>query len=520
MAVYCEEIRYELYINDEWVNISKYVQTVSASWGISGTSRLDRVADVGEISLDLKNENGRFTPGSINSIAGFGKGNKFRMTFVYVDEKVKFLGRINEINLDLKNKVTRIKAVDYFFFLENIPLTFNTVLLGEDISGISEEIISLIPEEPNNTVYHHGTDTFEVAFDQIGNSTTAIQQFNYLTRSELGWIYLKHNPETLVVEGRYTRSVSDRLAPIPKNDEYATTENNELILFEDNSSWILDYTQDAIFNNLNTNAEVSYGSNISNVVTAKIKPRSYSSSPVALYTESQIISLSAGESRTYTAKFQDPANKAVKICGKNMVNPVSTTDYLMYANADGSGTNLTAYLTVSCVFFTDSAEITITNSYSNTGYVTKLILRGTGIYQYSDLEYTAKDSESVINNLPQSLNLDMKYQSSYDSASNIANKILQTDKDPKTMLDEITFLANKSDLAMLSFINCDIGDLVLIKDNENGINDYFYINKVKFNITPGGIITFSWLVIPALSLTDVYWILDSSQLGINTILGY
>jgi hypothetical protein len=133
----------------------------------------------------------------------------------------------------------------------------------------------------------------------------------------------------------------------------------------------------------------------------------------------------------------------------------------------------------------------ITNNSPYKCWVTKLTARGKGIHAFNPTT-ALRESQTSINKYGyQSATLNQIYQTDLVVGRQLVASILESEKKPKSEIDEAIFLANTDDFLMLSFLNCDIGNLIRIKDDKYGIDSYFYITKIKFNISTGGIIMFT-----------------------------
>jgi hypothetical protein len=282
---------------------------------------------------------------------------------------------------------------------------------------------------------------------------------------------------------------------------------------------------DAIFDNSMMAADVGYGSHLFNRISVKSYPRLVDiAATTVLFSLSSPTSLAAGETKTdLRGTFRDPVGGASKVAGMNMVTPVATTDYQMFANRDGTGTNLTANLIVTAVYGASDVLYTLHNTGGTPGYVTKLQARGKGIYIYDPIEYVNEDTASKNEYGYLELSVDMKYQQNTETAAALADVMLSQLKDPKISLNKITYLANYSDFAMMMFFTLDIGDLINIKESLNGVNANYYIQALDYKITPGKIIKCIYTVAEASSLSSNYWQLEMigfSELGTTTVLGY
>jgi hypothetical protein len=180
-----------------------------------------------------------------------------------------------------------------------------------------------------------------------------------------------------------------------------------------------------------------------------------------------------------------------------MIQPVATTDYLMNTKKDGTGTDITTDLTVSVVYHTASADVTLTNASAYTGKITKLELRGYGVYQDSEVKAKAEDTASITDYGMMELNVEQQYQRDTTPGAVMANRILQTEKDPRTKLDRVQIVANTSHTHMAAFLSMDVGDMVKITESNLGLSNYYYVQGIEFEIISNSVIIYSWI------LTDV-----------------
>jgi hypothetical protein len=168
------------------------------------------------------------------------------------------------------------------------------------------------------------------------------------------------------------------------------------------------------------------------------------------------------------------------------------SDYAMWTNENGTGTDLTEDLTVSVIYGTEAPIYTLTNTSAFDGYITKLQARGYGIYAYNPIEGTVEDSTSILAYGENAETVDQLYQRDLTSGSAWATAIVAAEKDPRLVLESVTMNANTSGTLMQSFLNCDVGDMVHVEETRTGINGNFYIQNVSYEIQPGGIINFTW----------------------------
>lgn len=534
MAVYPDSVRIEIYVST-WVDISSYVvNDIVGECRIRGIEPTDRVASTGSLKLTLNNTSGIFTPGIVGSLAGWKKGIPLKLTVTYGAEPVvKFYGHISDIEIDSESwgeRHVEVTILDWLDYAATYPLTLNSVSYNQKINEAVTTLVSAIPIKPQKTTYSTGIDTFPTVFDTSKSNTRALSEFQKLALSEWGYIYLRRDRiygENLVVESRHDRKSTDTATPIPISTFLSgrlKKEDGTYLLLETGDNILLDEAQVVNFDNKATEFKLSYGDNLKNYITVTSYPRRLDTSNQILYSLSSPISLAGGETKTIKVSYRDPNQLATKVSGMNMVNPVANTDYKMYQASAGTGFDLTANLTVTITFGANDALVTLQNT-GSAGYVTKLNLRGIGIYTYENLELIESDSTSINSYGYSDESIDQKYQNDIYTSKGIAQVLLAQNKDPKTVLTEVTFLGNISDELIQAFFYQDLGDLIHLKKDGTAIDGYYYIQGVKFTIKQGGIINFTWLVSEARNLeaSYAYWqlgISGLSELGSTTLLGY
>jgi hypothetical protein len=542
MAVYPDWVKFEAYIHGVWDDITPdVVGSQKIQYGIMGNGHTDRVAGSGSLQFKMRNDAGclggmagYYSPFVTGSKAGWEPGIPVRLRICYQGASfTKFYGRIRSINPDSgtfgRQRVT-VTVLDWMEYAASHPLYLPTIDNNKRIDEIVPILIADIPHPPLNTEYNLGNQSFVQIFDTVKGSTRVMAEMAKIALSELGYIYIKRDQddgETLVVEGRYTRNADSTLTPVPISDDFAgrvLQEDADYLLQENGARLILSELEDLDFVDSMTSLSVNYGDNIANQVRIRVYPRETDSSPVVLFSLNSPITLSAGETKTgIRGTYRDPSGGTSRVAGKSMAVPVATTDYQMFSNFDGTGTDLTANLSVTANYGAADVYYTLENTGGSAGYVTKLQARGLGIYIYDPVEYIVEDTDSINIHGVRTLDLDMKYETDPSAVVDVASIILNQDKDARAIASEVSFFANYDDQLMRGFLFLDIGDLIHIRESQTGIDSYFYIQGVKAQFRPVGIIHYSWIISEALSLNNEFWVLEQAgrtELGETTILGY
>jgi len=203
-----------------------------------------------------------------------------------------------------------------------------------------------------------------------------------------------------------------------------------------------------------------------------------------------------------------------------MIAPKSGTDYAMYQNSDGTGTDRTADLVVSATYGANGVEYELTNNNLAVSYVTKLQARGYGIYLYDAIKFTKENTGVQSDYGELTLDINMPYQNDPDTAEKIATFELLNTQESRPSLDSFTFWANQDYKHMLAFMYLDIGSRISVREFQTGFNRDVYIDGVDFEIHGGNLIKVTYRVRPTSAITAWFiGIAGRSEIGINTYPG-
>jgi hypothetical protein len=495
-----------------WVDLSPDLRRgegVRAGYGIRGLTAVDRVASTGTLSFALNNgENnsaqtsGYYSPDHANVKPGFKTGVPVRLKITYSGTTYyKWRGTLNSIKPVPGLKGSRLVScvgVDWMDDAAKYPLQQLAVQVNKRSDEIFSVIVAAVPRQPAAISAQVGADTYPYALDNTQDETArAISEFQRLAMSELSFIYIKGDTVqggTLVYESRNYRPT--HLTPV------ATLYGGILTLQPSR-----DRTQ------------------IRNSVIVTTHPRKVdAAATTVLFTLPTVApSVGAGGVLTLTCAYRDPnTNQASRIGGTDTVNPVPTTDYLVNSQADGLGADLTASVVVVTTFGGNSALVEITNPTVTDGFITKLQLRGRGLYDYQQIPIRADDLASQAEVGLQTLSIDMPLQPNQEFGRQVALYELSLLAVSRTFLPSITFLANYSDAHMLAMLQTEISDRVAFSEPLSGLANSlsWIVNSVDIAILPEGQITCTWGLVPGDGTQ--YWqlgIVGSSELGLTTVLG-
>lgn len=513
----------EAYLNGEWVDITDDVLGVTrAEWGISGDGPTDFVADTGELSFDLQNYNpvGKYSPGHANCTAGWGKGVAIRQTFTYKGYTKRVRRYVQSFqNAGGKDERKRITALDWMEYASRNPIKNPGILENMRGDEVLTETLALMPIPPQSTNFDTGINTFPTAFDTVTSKTKAINEFVKVALSEIGRVYLINDStygETLVFENAQARNGLRTLTEFSgynsgflkkadggyllKSDggKIKITQRPTITLHLDNDDSVLDY-------------EIEDGENVLNRFTAYAVPRRVDTSAVILFKLDAPIPIASGQTITIRGTYANPdGGLPVNANPDDMISPVATTDYRGFANSDGTGTEITASLTVTPSYGTEGFAHTVTNSSFTSGYVTLFNCRGYGIYTYNPIEHQAEDANSQDANGIISDSITQKYKNDLAYGTLYVDMVVDDEKDPRTVVKRVYLNANKDETILCAFLQLEVGDVIHVTEDKSGIDSYYFIQAVAYETRPGGIVMFNWIVKPFLCLA-----LGMSALGVE-----
>jgi hypothetical protein len=228
-----------------------------------------------------------------------------------------------------------------------------------------------------------------------------------------------------------------------------------------------------------------------------------------------------------TGRYNDPDQEAESVAGIDMVTPVATTDYLMNEASDGSGADLTAYLSITATYGVNGVEYELENNNpisTITGYVTKLQARGKGVYTYRPVENERRYDASIAVDGKRTLNLTMSYQDNPLVGESFTDNLLDIYMVKRLVIDSFSFVANSSQFLMNAFMDLQVNDKISVVKDSADIDEEYFISAINFTIEEGGAVYVTYELRTASTIpTGNYWkIGDSgySEIGETTWIGF
>jgi len=460
--------------------------------GMDGPDVTDRVAGNGELQIVMENstENsagleGYYSPHNASLRSGFRVGTPVRVSFLhYGTSYYKWQGWI--INLralpgKLMEREVVVRAADWIDYAGRVTLSGLGIETGKRADELMGSIWVNSPRSPESFFFNIASDVYAYGLDNTEDEGVLIlKEINRLAISELGYAYVRGDTVgggQLRFEARQTRSGT----PV----RWAMTETE----LETNGLELSDHGLEGMINR----------------VLVELHPRRVDAAATTVLFSLGNAPLIGSTPVTFDAPYRDPeSGRYVRVGGINMETPLtSPTNFLVNANEDGSGANLSANFSVTAVFGGNSAEITVTKNSGADGYLTKCELRGKGVYAFESVIVDIKDSASILKYGQMSQRIDMPYQSDVNLANTIAALILANNKEPRTKVKSVAFTANVSSAAMMHALARDIGDRITISESISGLaSEAYFIQAIDFSVSPSStpgsqsIIKASWLLVP------------------------
>lgn len=534
---YFDAIAIEAYISSTWIDLTPDVRgTIRGKWGIQSPFFLERVADIGTLTFTLDNsENnsagklGYYSPSHANAMSGWKTGIPVRVTWTYDGNTQRKLYYINHDGLRISTGVSGARTVDvtcsdWMSYASSHTLNLVSSQSNKTITDAVNALIADMPIAPQRTatiLFPETSTAFDTVFDISSSETTVLGEFTRLAVSEWGLIFLSPDPiygETLQIWTRSEEAQDAHRGYFAKHTSecgFLLLSDDSFLLLSDDASKLIRNEQmstptwsDADYD-FSRGSAVTYGSQLINQISTRTYPRNVGTSLVQLWKMQSSVSLAPGETKSgIRAQYRDPNNPGENINGTDFVTPVASTDYQAFANADGSGANLTADLQVSATFGASEVELSITNTGAATLFTGGPILfqvRGKPVTIYEQTERVTKDDASISTYGKKEISFDIKYVTDIESVRNLASAILITQdyKTPKTFIEEVWLCANHSHKNMNLFMIAYPGMQLQMSDAMSGVNNQNYrVNGIEFEIQPGNIVFYKLILTKYFNVPD------------------
>jgi hypothetical protein len=472
----------------------------------------DNLAGVGYVNLTVNNEDGRFDPDSASPLSGWGKGTVIEMRILYLGVSYKrFRGHVDTIkpnDVSVGNHSCSVTILDFMDYIYNMPFTAPAIQTSKTGDVAVNALIAALPIQPQATSIQTGSYTYPAIFDTVTTGTKMSTELEKIVNSEGSYFYIRCDPtygETLVFESALARNgLVSKVTTTAYN--LPVSLYNSRYLIDHLGRYLVDHlgrklkaneatnhTFDYTFIDSHINSQDRNNGTIINKATIRAFPKKTDTTNKVLYRLDSPMLLGSGETKTFKGRYTNPTETT-----STQVNAVQTsmsvTTKTMNTLIDGTGTDLSASLTATAVFYSSYPEWTVTNASGYAGYITVLTASGLGVYQDNPIEFSVEDTTSQNSYGVNEYRIDQQYQRDIAPGAQLVASILDENKQPSTKWDRIEFKADRSDELMIAFLNVDIGDMIQITNTALNTDSYFFIQGIEFSINQGELITFSWIL--------------------------
>ena len=267
----------------------------------------------------------------------------------------------------------------------------------------------------------------------------------------------------------------------------------------------------------NTMAYITYSLNprtVYNIIKTTVTPWSLQSIQ-ELWRLQETPSIPAGETFTWWAEAAY-GGSSVFVDAWTTINS-GATDYTANSLSSGGGDNETGNTTVTMTKFAKTAKIEILNNAGHLIYVTLLKARGTYYDNLTKVTRKAEDSSSQSAYQKRTLDINGKYMTSADKASDLVTYAIGKYKDPRAELSMT--ITNKDTTNLIQILSREISDRITVDNDKLGVNGDFFIDHMEHSISEGGLLHIVTYRL-ADTINEDFWCLDFSALDTQTKLGY
>lgn len=207
----------------------------------------------------------------------------------------------------------------------------------------------------------------------------------------------------------------------------------------------------------------------------------------------------AGDNRTFWASYPNSDSATNALAVDAWTTPESSVDFVANTAADGSGTNITASVTIAETKFSNAMKMVVTNAATQNAYLTTFQARGTPITVSDPMKVRVEDSTSKTAYGERTYPHPGEFIPDTVEAKDWCDFNISVYKDPQPIL-LIALHSNRSHSHLVEALTRDISDrITLVANNSSGlgINQDFFIetiyhemkpdsHKVTFALSPAG----------------------------------
>jgi hypothetical protein len=481
---------------------SRVVSNIDGENGIFSNRDTERLPSIGSLRFRINNADGAYTDSSLYI------GKTVCISVVYNEiEKNAFFGTITTFNIDSGEWGERkidVTVSDWFNVANKTRFSTQLQTFLRANEGL-ETVLATLPNPPAYQRFDEGYETFASLFDSSTSKTRVYSELDKLSKSELGYLYLrfreKHDGETIRFENYLNRGSLREINKIPSSignsflKKHGASSDNGYLKYHGvgiSGKIRINQVEDASFNEIVDSDWNIAADSVINDMSITIIPRNTDTVPQVLYTLGSPIESGTGVKRHIVGGYSDP-NGGTVVQAFDVVEPLGTTDYLFNSLEDGTGTDLTANLFVVFNYTSGYFDFGYRND-GPPGYLTFLQVRGKGIYKYNPIELISENVESKEDIVRTEISdyMTREYSSDLNTSKLFADSVIAVNRFPNKTLKSVTFIANTSEKLLSAFMYLEQGDKVQITETVPSHTGNYYIQGIRFTITLDGFIYFTW----------------------------
>ena len=223
------------------------------------------------------------------------------------------------------------------------------------------------------------------------------------------------------------------------------------------------------------------------------------------------------------AQFPNKASSPTAVAVVSWTALSATTDYTVNTQADGAGTDITANIvaTLGGNTFGQSATILLTNNDAQNGYVTTLQVRGVPLLTEYKTNVRVEDSTSQTSFGRKTYRNPAPHIPTVEEGNDWGAFQVSIYKDALQII-HLSVNANRDSTHMTQVLERDISDQITVNAtgrSDLGFSNIFFVEHEHHRITADRTHWVTWDLSPATGYGG-FWVLNTSELGTRTRLGY
>ena len=427
-------------------------QVRALRWRIGMRAPYDVMAPAAECEVVLRNADGSASP-ALDEDGLLDPGVEVSITrLTDTGTQGFFAGRIVEAVPDAGGRgrrQTRLIAHSSDVWLNSVMVRV-PVMTNVRNDALLDAVLDVPPLDQLTRSLDTGVQTFAYAGDQWGGGIRAVNAVRQIVEAERGRFF--------TTRGGVMRFLArDALASSP--------------------------TPDATFDRIAEKMELFHGADVINTVRVHVRPRALGTAGSTLWTLASAQKVRASGSLRLVVPMRDAQGR--RAGATSVITPVPVTDYSANTAPDGSGTDVTASLSVTVLALEGSAaKLKFTNSSGSPIYVLAgAKLRGTPLLGGQPVVIEAVDSTSAAKYGPRLLEIDAALIDSLDDADQTAALELARRAEPVTNVRTLTLserVRYDDALALTLF------DAIRVIDTHSGVDAVYWIVGEAHEVTQGG----------------------------------